>query len=340
MPAQIGIDIAIASALLRQGKLVAIPTETVYGLAANGLDSKSVLGIFEAKNRPTFDPLILHVRDIPMAKTLVNEWNDTAQTLAEAFWPGPLTLILPKSDIVPDLVTAGNTTVAIRIPSHPLTLALLHLIEFPLAAPSANPFSYVSPTTAKHVADQLIDRVDYILDGGECTIGIESTILAIEGKTAKVLRLGGLSIEAIETVLGQPLLETLQQNSNPQSPGQLDHHYAPRCKLIPLYNKDEPQLYWAELLKKPLFTSGFGLLLFSKQGMGAEEEFYLTKLQEAGKTKVYILDELGDMAKAGAKLFSILRLLDSDGCKEVYFSWAPEIGLGRAINDRLMRASS
>ncbi len=340
MPAQIGIDIATASTLLKQGKLVAVPTETVYGLAANGLDPESILGIFEAKNRPTFDPLILHVRDIPMAKTLVNGWNNTAQTLAEAFWPGPLTIILPKSDIVPDLVTAGNTTVAIRIPNHPLTQALLQLVEFPLAAPSANLFSYVSPTTAKHVADQMIDRIDYILDGGECSIGIESTILAIEGETARILRLGGLSIEAIETVLGHSPTETLHKNSNPQSPGQLEHHYAPQCRLIPLCKKGEPLLSLIQLLKNPLLTPNFGILLFSKQELNVEDTFYLTKLQEAGKNTVYILDELGDIAKAGNKLFSTLRLLDSDGCKEVYFSWAPEIGLGRAINDRLMRAST
>jgi len=229
-----GTDLILAKKLLTEGKLVAIPTETVYGLAANGLDETAVAGIFSAKNRPTFDPLILHVASIEQAQSLCTDWPEMADKLARAFWPGPLTLILPKADHVPDLTTSGQPTVGIRMPNNRLTLELLSTLPFPLAAPSANPFGYVSPTNAQHVADQLGDSIDYILDDGDCSVGIESTIITIDNGTPKVLRLGGLSLERIADVLGFPVLEHLNQNSNPQAPGQLDQHYSPRCKLIAL----------------------------------------------------------------------------------------------------------
>ena len=174
-----GTDLILAKKLLTEGKLVAIPTETVYGLAANGLDETAVAGIFSAKNRPTFDPLILHVASIEQAQSLCTDWPEMADKLARAFWPGPLTLILPKADHVPDLTTSGQPTVGIRMPNNRLTLELLSTLPFPLAAPSANPFGYVSPTNAQHVADQLGDRIDYILDDGDCSVGIELSLIHI-----------------------------------------------------------------------------------------------------------------------------------------------------------------
>jgi L-threonylcarbamoyladenylate synthase len=325
-----GTDLILAKKLLTEGKLVAIPTETVYGLAANGLDETAVAGIFSAKNRPTFDPLILHVASIEQAQSLCTDWPEMADKLARAFWPGPLTLILPKADHVPDLTTSGQPTVGIRMPNNRLTLELLSTLPFPLAAPSANPFGYVSPTNAQHVADQLGDRIDYILDDGDCSVGIESTIIAIDKGAPKVLRLGGLSLERIADVLGFPVLEHLNQNSNPQAPGQLDQHYSPRCKLIALNTIPAADI-----------DPSVSIIYFSKQEgqRGSDNissdgsDYYLTDGSH------YYLSDSGDTNQAASNLFSTLRRLDQDNQKIAYFEWAPNEGLGRAINDRLQRAA-
>jgi L-threonylcarbamoyladenylate synthase len=317
-----GRDLALAKKLLTEGKLVAIPTETVYGLAANGLDDQAVAGIFSAKNRPTFDPLILHVSSIDQAKSLTSEWPELANQLAHAFWPGPLTLILPKASHVPDLTTSGQPTVGIRIPNNTVTLELLKTLPFPLAAPSANPFGYVSPTNAQHVADQLGERIDYILDDGDCSVGIESTIVAIENNVPKVLRLGGLSLESISEVLGIPVIEQLNQNSNPQAPGQLDQHYSPRCKLIALHSMGSAAV-----------DPSISIIFFSKEEAKQSTAFFLPESSH------YFLSEKGDVKEAAANLFSTLRKLDQDHRNQAYFQWAPEVGLGRAINDRLKRAA-
>ena len=325
-----GTDLILAKKLLTEGKLVAIPTETVYGLAANGLDETAVAGIFSAKNRPTFDPLILHVASIEQAQSLCTDWPEMADKLARAFWPGPLTLILPKADHVPDLTTSGQPTVGIRMPNNRLTLELLSTLPFPLAAPSANPFGYVSPTNAQHVADQLGDRIDYILDDGDCSVGIESTIIAIDNGVPKVLRLGGLSLERIAAVLGVPVLEHLNQNSNPQAPGQLDQHYSPRCKLIALNTMPAADI-----------DPSVSIIYFSKDKAqrGSDNissdgsEYYLTDGSH------YYLSDSGDTNQAASNLFSTLRRLDQDNQKIAYFEWAPNEGLGRAINDRLQRAA-
>ena len=325
-----GTDLILAKKLLTQAKLVAIPTETVYGLAANGLDETAVAGIFSAKNRPTFDPLILHVASIEQAQSLCTEWPEMAQKLALAFWPGPLTLILPKASHVPDLTTSGHPTVGIRMPNNHLTLDLLRTLPFPLAAPSANPFGYVSPTNAQHVADQLGDRIDYILDDGDCSVGIESTIIAIDNGAPKVLRLGGLSLERIADVLGVHVLEYLTQNSNPQAPGQLDQHYSPRCKLIALNTMPAADI-----------DPSVSIIYFSKdKAQGGSDnnssdgsDYYLTDGSH------YYLSDSGDTNQAAANLFSTLLKLDQDNQKTAYFEWAPNEGLGRAINDRLQRAA-
>ena len=325
-----GTDLILAKKLLTEGKLVAIPTETVYGLAANGLDETAVAGIFSAKNRPTFDPLILHVASIEQAQSLCTDWPEMADKLARAFWPGPLTLILPKADHVPDLTTSGQPTVGIRMPNNRLTLELLRTLPFPLAAPSANPFGYVSPTNAQHVADQLGDRIDYILDDGECSVGIESTIIAIDNGAPKVLRLGGLSLERIADVLGVPVLEHLNQNSNPQAPGQLDQHYSPRCKLIALNTMPTADI-----------DPSVSIIYFSKDkaqrgsdnNLSDGSDYYFTDGSH------YYLSDSGDTNQAASNLFSTLRRLDQDNQKIAYFEWAPNEGLGRAINDRLQRAA-
>ena len=325
-----GTDLILAKKLLTEGKLVAIPTETVYGLAANGLDETAVAGIFSAKNRPTFDPLILHVSSIEQAQSLCTDWPEMADKLARAFWPGPLTLILPKADHVPDLTTSGQPTVGIRMPNNSLTLELLSTLPFPLAAPSANPFGYVSPTNAQHVADQLGDRIDYILDDGDCSVGIESTIIAIDNGAPKVLRLGGLSLERIADVLGVPVLEHLNQNSNPQAPGQLDQHYSPRCKLIALNTIPAADI-----------DPSVSIIYFSKDkaqrgsnfNSSDGSDYYLTDGSH------YYLSDSGDTNQAASNLFSTLRRLDQDNQKIAYFEWAPNEGLGRAINDRLERAA-
>jgi L-threonylcarbamoyladenylate synthase len=319
---QRGTDLILAKKLLTEGKLVAIPTETVYGLAANGLDETAVAGIFSAKNRPTFDPLILHVASIEQAQSLCTDWPEMADKLARAFWPGPLTLILPKADHVPDLTTSGQPTVGIRMPNNRLTLELLSTLPFPLAAPSANPFGYVSPTNAQHVADQLGDRIDYILDDGDCFVGIESTIIAIENGAPKVLRLGGLSLERISDVLGVPVLEHLNQNSNPLAPGQLDQHYSPRCKLIAL-----------NTMPASVIDPSVPIIYFSKQEAQRDSNNNLSDGPH------YYLSDSGDTNQAASNLFSTLRRLDQDNQKIAYFEWAPQNGLGRAINDRLERAA-
>jgi L-threonylcarbamoyladenylate synthase len=317
-----GTDLILAKKLLTEGKLVAIPTETVYGLAANGLDETAVAGIFSAKNRPTFDPLILHVASIEQAQSLCTDWPEMADKLARAFWPGPLTLILPKADHVPDLTTSGQPTVGIRMPNNRLTLELLSTLPFPLAAPSANPFGYVSPTNAQHVADQLGERIDYILDDGDCSVGIESTIITIDNGTPKVLRLGGLSLERIADVLGFPVLEHLNQNSNPQAPGQLDQHYSPRCKLIALNTMPAEDI-----------DPSVSIIYFSKQEAQRSSDY------NSSDGSHYYLSDSGDTNQAASNLFSTLRRLDQDNQKVAYFEWAPNEGLGRAINDRLQRAA-
>jgi L-threonylcarbamoyladenylate synthase len=317
-----GTDLILAKKLLTEGKLVAIPTETVYGLAANGLDETAVAGIFSAKNRPTFDPLILHVASIEQAQSLCTDWPEMADKLARAFWPGPLTLILPKADHVPDLTTSGQPTVGIRMPNNRLTLELLRTLPFPLAAPSANPFGYVSPTNAQHVADQLGDRIDYILNDGDCSVGIESTIIAIDKGAPKVLRLGGLSLERIAEILGVPVLEHLNQNSNPQAPGQLDQHYSPRCKLIALNTMPAADI-----------DPSVSIIYFSKDKAQRGSD----NISSYGSH--YYLSDSGDTNQAASNLFSTLRRLDQDNQKIAYFEWAPNEGLGRAINDRLQRAA-
>jgi len=213
--------------LLRRGRLVAFPTETVYGLGANALDPAAVQRIFEAKGRPLSSPLIVHVASVEMARQLALEWTDKADALARKFWPGPLTLVVPKRPRVPDLVTAGLPSIALRMPAHALALALLESCGFPLAAPSANRFTQVSPTTAEHVREGLGDAVDLVLDGGACSVGIESTVLSLAGPVPRILRAGMITRAAIEAVIG-----SVGTGAGPESPGQHPKHYSPRTPVV------------------------------------------------------------------------------------------------------------
>ncbi|MDQ1473037.1 MAG: L-threonylcarbamoyladenylate synthase [Bryobacterales bacterium] len=216
-----------AADLLRNGRLVAFPTETVYGLGANALDPAAVQRIFEAKGRPLTSPLIVHVASIEMARQLALEWPDKAEALARKFWPGPLTIIVPKQAFIPDIVTAGLPSVGLRMPAHPVALELLRATGLPLAAPSANRFTQLSPTTAQHVREGLGSAVDLILDGGPCTVGIESTVLSLAGDTPRILRSGIISQPEIEALVGP-----VDTGAGAESPGQHPKHYSPRTPII------------------------------------------------------------------------------------------------------------
>jgi L-threonylcarbamoyladenylate synthase len=216
-----------AAELLRAGKLVAIPTETVYGLAASALDEAAVRRIFAAKGRPYSSPLIVHVADLAMARELAREWSPQAETLAARFWPGPLTIIVPKSDKVPDIVTAGLPSVALRMPAHPMALAVIRAAGIPLAAPSANRFTQLSPTTAQHVREALGDAVELIVDGGPCSVGIESTVISLTGAVPRILRPGMISRTQIEEAIGP-----VESGAGEESPGQHPKHYSPRTRVV------------------------------------------------------------------------------------------------------------
>ncbi len=315
--AVIGQDLNKAIRLFNAGEVVAIPTETVYGLASNALDPLAVAKIFEAKQRPFFDPLIVHVSDINEAKKWSRAIPEKLLVLMQKFSPGPLTVLVEKSDAIPDIVTAGLDTVGIRIPNHPLTLELLKNLPFPICAPSANPFGYVSPTTAFHVADQLGNKIPYILDGGSCNVGIESTIVSEKNGQVYIHRLGGLSIEEIEAEVGEVFLD-INQHSNPKAPGMLDTHYAPQKLLLV---GDIYELYHSTLGKKALISFSHAY-----NDLGFEEHI--------------VLSEKKDFKEAAANLFSALRQLDKSDVDIILAEHFPEEGLGKAINDRLKRASA
>lgn len=311
----IGTDIQKAKAIIEQNGLVAVPTETVYGLAANGLEESAVAKIFAAKKRPTFDPLILHIPSAHNLKRYVQHVPDVVQTLIDRFWPGPLTVLLEKKDNIPDLVTSGLPTVAFRVPNHAVTLELLRSLDFPLAAPSANPFGYISPTTAQHVADQLASEVDYILDGGACTVGVESTIVGVEGNQVVVYRLGGLSIESIESIIGQVVIRS-HSSSNPKAPGMLESHYAPG---------------------KPVYIGSISELIPQFKG----KRIGILSFQETytGCDAIEVLSPSGNMIEAATHLFAAMRRLDASAIDLILTEKFPNYTLGKAINDRLQRAA-
>jgi len=314
----IGHNIDIAATLLKKGEAVAIPTETVYGLAANALNTSAVAKIFQIKQRPTFDPLIIHLSSFEKVYNYVLEVPEIFEELAKKFMPGPLTLLLRKKDIIPDLVTAGSPYVAVRIPSHNVTKSLLDMVDFPLAAPSANPFGYISPTTAQHVADQLGNKVYYILDGGPCDVGLESTIIGMnENGDIEVLRKGGLSIESIQEVVGNIIIRDTS-SSNPEAPGMLTSHYSPK---VPLILTDLGQL------NKVSDINRTGIISFRN---------FLPTIPTKHQI---VLSPSGNFMDAARNLFKGMRYLDGCDLDIIYAELAPEEDLGIAINDRLRRAA-
>jgi len=302
--------------LLREGQVVGMPTETVYGLAADGLNATALARIFEIKERPLFDPLILHAVSAEKAFQLAERVPEVARKLAEKFWPGPLTLVLPKKDIVPDLATSGLPSVALRVPSHTGTLALLRAFGGPVAAPSANKFGRISPTDAKAVHAELGDAVPLIIDGGPCEVGLESTVIDLTGEKPILLRAGGISLEEIEAITG-PLERATPVDDKPLAPGQLKHHYAPRKPLKLVQNVSEI----------PLQTD-IGWLAFGQQ-------ISATSFPGVVENLSYI----GDLREAAMNLFRSLRKLDDHPqVHTLYATSLPAKGLGLAINERLERA--
>lgn len=299
-------------ALLHGAQLVAFPTETVYGLGADALNPRAVARIFEAKNRPSFDPVIVHVRRLEDVFDLVSTFLPEAIQLAEHFWPGPLTLVLEKKPVVPDIVTAGQPTVGVRIPAHAMALELLDRVRIPIAAPSANRFGSVSPTTAEHVEEQLGDAVDVILDGGACPVGVESTIISFAAKRPMLLRPGGTPLEAIEAVIGEVDVPPPDQLSS-ASPGRAAKHYATRTPL-----------------------------LLDPADVGGKRAGLLTLTEPEDATPydaIEVLSPTGDLREAAANLFAAMRRLDTADLDVIVATPVPEVGLGRAIMDRLRRAA-
>lgn len=318
MKSTITTDIAYCQQLLRENKLVAIPTETVYGLAANIFNEDAVGQIFKMKGRPLFNPLIVHIYDLKQVNELAKDIPDNARKLMEHFWPGALTLILPKKEIVSNIITAGKSTVAIRMPKHPVTRELLKGLEFPIAAPSANPFTRVSPTSAEHVESYFGDRIPAILDGGPCEVGLESTIVGFDGETPIIYRKGGISLEAIEAYVGNVKLMTKEEKA-PQAPGMLLKHYSPKTKLI-LSDRVSESLKESEHLK-------VGVLSFQKSDF-------------SGATQLEVLSLEGSMDEAAQNLFAALHRLDQMELDLIIAERLPEEGLGISMNDRLERAAN
>jgi L-threonylcarbamoyladenylate synthase len=317
MKAGIGSDLFQAKDILNAGGLVGIPTETVYGLAGNALDRNAVLSIFEAKNRPKFDPLIVHLSDISEIDKYAIA-KPKLLDIAERVWPGPLTILLPRKVIIPDIVTSGLDNVAIRVPNHPETLALLKMLDFPLAAPSANPFGYISPTTAMHVYEQLADKIPYILDGGPCEVGVESTIIGFENEVLKVYRNGGLTLEQLSKYYDGKIELVAQSSSDPLAPGMLKKHYSPN-KIVRNYK---------EFKGTSLNLNSVGLMKFSQFSGEIHPE------------RQFVLSENENLQEASHRLFEGLRYLDKLDIKTIYLENVPNHGLGVAINDRLKRAAA
>ena len=309
-------DLAAAAALLAAGRLVAFPTETVYGLGADGRNAAAVVGLYAAKGRPRFNPLIAHVADVAAARR-EGAFDADAKALAQAFWPGPLTLVVPRAatGTVCDLARAGLGSIGLRMPSHPVARQLLLRTGFPVVAPSANRSGRISPTASHHVLDELDGAIDAVMEGEPADVGVESTIVACLGAGPRLLRPGGLAREAIEGVLGRPLDRDPEEPSTPLAPGALASHYAPRARVR------------LDVLD---VQAGQAALLFGPASM----------LGLSGAAAVLNLSQAGDLEEAAANLFGHLRRLDETQAPAIAVAPVPERGLGEAINDRLRRAAA
>ena len=310
-------DIQKAVQLLTENQLVAIPTETVYGLAGNIFSEKAIKSIFSTKKRPFFNPLIVHIPSIDSLSDLVTHVPEKAKLLAAAFWPGSLTLVLKKSNKIPDLITAGKDTVAVRVPNHPITLALLKKLPFPLAAPSANPFGSISPTKPTHVENYFRNSIKMVLDGGSCANGIESTIIGFENEEPVIYRLGALPLKEIEALVGAISIKN-KKEEKPDAPGMLARHYAPKTSTFLV---DDVA---AEVKKHS--EKKIGVLVFK------------SSLNNENITEI-ILSRKGSMQEAAANLYAAMHELDSKNLDLIIAERFSEFGLGKSINDRLQRAT-
>ncbi|MFM9824552.1 L-threonylcarbamoyladenylate synthase [Flavobacterium sp.] len=310
-------EINIAADLLRKGSVVAIPTETVYGLAANAFNENAVMQVFEIKQRPLFNPLIVHIKSIDYLDTIAFNIPPIAYELANRFWPGALTLVLEKKSNISDKVTSGKPTVGVRVPSHPIALALLESLDFPLAAPSANPFGYISPTTSDHVKKQLGDKIPYILEGGSCDKGIESTIIGFVNDKPVLYRVGAISKEEIEKCIGNLEIKNTA-SASPDAPGMINKHYSPKTKFIVSNNISNTI--------KDNINLNVGFLLFKNN------DEYLS-------TNKYIeLSAVENLEEAAKNLYAAMHKLDAMHFDIIFAEKFPEKQLGITINDRLYRA--
>lgn len=309
-------NIQLAAEIIKNGGLVAFPTETVYGLGADGLNPIATAKIFEVKKRPSFNPLILHISQKGELQKFCYYNDERIEKLIDKFWPGPLTLVLPKTEIVPDIVTSGNSTVAIRMPNHKIALQLIEQCETPIAAPSANEFGHLSPTEALHVKKSLGNKVDIILDGGKSEVGVESTIIQFEKGKFYLLRPGGLSKEEIEKVIGR-VEPGIINKEKPNAPGQLPYHYAPAIPLCflsdDMINKHKGKKIGVLFARIPNKNHDFA--------------------------SVKILSEKGDMKESAANLFKYLHDFEKEDIDVVLVEKVEERGLGLAIMDRLKKAA-
>jgi L-threonylcarbamoyladenylate synthase len=311
-------DLNEAKKILEADGIIGLPTETVYGLAANIFSESAIKRIYEVKKRPLFNPLIVHIKGIEQLELMACNIPSKAYQLAEVFWPGPLTLVLQKQSQIPDWITSGKQSVALRVPAHPLALALLQMLNFPLAAPSANPFSTISPTSAAHVEYYFNDLLPLILDGGECQKGIESTIIGFEDEVPVLYRHGSLPLEEIERLIG-PVTIKNRNNVAPEAPGMLSKHYSPKTRLVLVEDL-------ANALKKHEGKK-LGVLSF-----GSTPNYKEVTCAE-------YLSVQADMEEAANQLYAALHRLDQANLDLIIAERLPDIGLGRSINDRLERAA-
>ena len=317
MKTRIGNNINEAIELLKNSELVAIPTETVYGLAANGLDEKAISKIFKAKKRPLSNPLILHFKDLDSLSNFVTELPLPAEKLAKQFWPGPLTLLLDKADHIPAILNSGKKKIAVRIPDHPIIKKLLERIDFPIAAPSANLYGRISPTQAIHVSNQLDGVIAYILDGGPCSKGLESTIVGFDDGNTIIYRLGAITTEEIEACIDHKALvhDHKSLEDGPIASGMVKYHYAPQT---PLYNIND--------IPKASLNKNYGYIGYHEiiNGVPAENQFLLSKEK--------------DLGIASSNLYHALHYMDKKGFDGIFICQFPSKGLGKSMNDRIQKA--
>lgn len=314
----ISTDLDKACSVLKKNQLIGLPTETVYGLAGNIYSEPAIRQIFTIKKRPFFNPLIVHIKSLSLLHTVATDIPKEATRLAETFWPGPLTLVLNKHSSIPDLITGGKKTVAVRVPNHPVALALLGMLDFPLAAPSANPFGSISPTCAEHVAEYFKDELEIILDGGVCKSGIESTIIGFQNQQPVLYRHGAIPLNDIEMVIGKIAIAT-KNNHSPDAPGMLSKHYAPCTHTV--LTTDVETVIEMHADKK------IGLLLFNSE------------IANIAISQQEVLSISGNLAEAASNLYAALHKLDKGNLDIIIAERFPATGLGNSINDRLERAA-